>query len=142
MIMKKLLFIALVSMLISSCNVDDAIGQDFHFEILPIEEILMPESFTAGEFYQIDYSYYRPSTCYSFNELYYLVEGDFRTIAVINTVLEESDGLICESLDQELEWETLFFECKKNFGTYIFQFWQGQDENGDDIYHVIEVPVV
>ena len=71
--MKKLLFIALVSMLISSCNVDDAIGQDFHFEILPIEEILMPESFTAGEFYQIDYSYYRPSTCYSFNELYYLV---------------------------------------------------------------------
>jgi hypothetical protein len=142
MIMKKLLFIALVSMLISSCNVDDAIGQDFHFEILPIEEILMPESFTAGEFYQIDYSYYRPSTCYSFNELYYLVEGDFRTIAVINTVLEESDGLICEILDQELEWETLFFECKKNFGTYIFQFWQGQDENGDDIYHVIEVPVV
>ncbi len=56
--MKKLLFIGLFAMLFSSCNVDDSpIGQEFHFEILPIEEVLMPESFTAGEFYQIDYSY-------------------------------------------------------------------------------------
>lgn len=128
-------------MVFSSCSMDDSIGQDFHFEILPINEILMPETFVHGEFYQIDYSYYRPSTCHTFNELYYLAEGDFRTVAVINSVLEESNGLICEPLDSELEWRTLYFECKKNFGTYIFQFWQGQDENGDDIYLVMEVPV-
>jgi hypothetical protein len=142
--MKKLLFIGLIAMMFSSCSVDDSpIGQDFHFEILPINEVLMPESFTPGAFYQIQYSYYRPSTCYAFNELYYLVEGDFRTVAVINTVLEEKDGLVCEPLgpEDELEWRTLFFECTKDFGTYIFKFWQGQDENGNDTYMIMEVPV-
>jgi hypothetical protein len=141
-IMKKLLFIGLIAMMFSSCSVDDSpLGQDFHFEILPIEEVLLPESFTPGEFYQIDYSYYKPSTCYTFNELYYLAEGDYRTVAVINTVLDEANGLICEPLEDELEWRTMFFECKKNFGSYIFQFWQGQNENGEDQYLVMEVPV-
>ena len=129
-------------MVFSSCSEDDPFsGQGFHFEILPINEVLMPESFTHGEFYQIDYSYYRPSTCYAFNELYYLVEGDYRTVAVINTVLEETNDIICEPLEDELEWRTLFFECKKNFGSYIFKFWQGQDDNGEDVYLIMEVPV-
>lgn len=140
--MKKLLFIGLFSMVFSSCSIDDSpTEQGFHFEILPIEQVLLPESFTPGEFYQIEYSYYKPSTCHTFKELYYLAEGDFRTVAVINTVFEENNGLICEPLEDELEWKTLNFECKKSFGTYIFQFWQGQDENGDDVYLVMEVPV-
>lgn len=129
-------------MMFSSCGIDDEpFGQGFHFEILPINEVLMPESFTHGEFYQIDYSYYKPSTCYAFNELYYLVDGDYRTVAVINTVLEETDDIICEPLEDELEWRTLFFECTKDFGSYIFKFWQGQDENGEDVYLIMEVPV-
>jgi len=140
--MKKLLFIGLFAMVFSSCSIDNSSGEQvLHSEFLPIEQVLMPETFTPGEFYQIDYSYYRPSTCHSFNGLYYLAEGDFRTVAVISTVYEETEGLICEPLDMELEWKTLNFECKKNFGTYIFQFWQGQDENGDDVYLVMEVPV-
>lgn len=143
MIMKKLLFfIGLIAIIFTSCSDDDSpIGQDFHFEILPIEEVILPESFTHGEFYYIDYSYYKPTTCYSFNDLYYLVEGDYRTVAVINTVLEEGDGLICEPLESELEWRTMLFECRKNFGSYTFQFWQGQDENGYDTYLTVEIPV-
>ena len=140
--MKKLIHIVLFSMVFLSCSIDDTpYGPGFHFEILPINEVLMPESFTYGEFYQIDYSYYKPSTCYTFNELYYLVDGDYRTVAVINTVLEETDEIICEPLEDELEWRTLFFECKKNFGSYIFKFWQGQNENGEDVYLLMEVPV-
>ena len=129
-------------MVFSSCSVDDApFDQGFHFEILPIEEVLMPESFTPGEFYQIEFSYSRPSTCYNFNELYYLAEGDFRTVAVINTVLEETDDIICEPIENELEWRTFTFQCQKNFGYYVFKFWQGQNENGEDEYLVMEVPV-
>jgi hypothetical protein len=139
--MKKLLFIGLFAMVFSSCSLDDSVGQDFHFEIIPIAEVVLPESFTPGETYTIEYSYYRPSTCHAFNDLYYLVEGDFRTVAVINTVFEESDGLICEPLEEELEWKTFTFQCQKNFGVYIFQFWQGQNEDGEDTYLVMEVPV-
>ena len=140
--MKKLLIIGLFALLFVGCSKDEnPFGQGFHFEIIPIEEILMPESFTAGEFYNIDYSYYRPSTCHSFNELYYLADGDYRTVAVINTVLEEANGLVCEPLEDELEWRTLFFECRKNYGVYVFKFWQGQNEDGEDVYQIIEVPV-
>lgn len=140
--MKKLIFTSLLALIILSCSIDDSVEeQGFYFEILPVEEVFMPETFTAGEFYQIEYNYYKPTTCHSFNDLYYLIEGDFRTVAVINAVLEEAEGLICEPLNEELEWRTLNFECKKNFGTYIFQFWQGQDENGNDVYLTIEVPV-
>jgi len=140
--MKKLLFIVLFAIQFTACSRDEnPFGDEFHFEIIPIEEILMPESFTTGEFYQIDYSYYRPSTCHSFNELYYLAEGDYRTVAVINTVLEETNGLVCEPLEDELEWQTLFFECTKDAGVYVFKFWQGVNEDGEDVYQVLEVPV-
>jgi hypothetical protein len=27
-------------------------------------------------------------------------------------------------------------------GTYIFKFWQGEDDNGNDLYYIVEVPVV
>ena len=55
--------------------------------------------------------------------------------------IEENDGLICEPLNEELEWRVFNFECTKNFGSYIFQFWQGQDSNGNDTYLTYEVPV-
>ena len=140
--MKKLLYIALFSVLLASCSLDDdSNSQDYYFEILPIEEVIMPDSFIAGNFYTIEYSYKRPTTCYFFNELYYLPEGDFRTVAVINTVFEETNDLVCETLEDDIQWQTFTFECTKNFGTYVFQFWQGQDENGEDTYLVIEVPV-
>ena len=140
--MKKLLFIGLFAMVFSSCSLDDSpIGQDFYFELLPIEEVIMPDSFSEGNYYTIEYSYYRPSSCHSFNELYYLAEGDYRTVAVINTVLEETDNIICEPLEDELEWRTFTFQCTKDYGVYVFQFWQGQNEDGEDIYLVAEIPV-
>lgn len=131
----------LFAIVLVSCSKDNPLEQDFHFELVPIENVSLPDSFTPGEFYQIDYSYYKPSTCYEFNDLYYLAEGDYRTVAVINSVIEESGGIVCEPLEDQLEWKTLYFECKKDFGSYIFQFWQGQDDNGNDVYLVKEVPV-
>ena len=140
--MKKLFLFVLTAVLFTSCISDDSIEeQEFYFEILPIEQVFLPETFTYGEIYQIEYNYYKPTTCYSFNELYYLIEGDFRTVAVINSVFEKNDGLICEPLNEELEWRVFNFECTKNFGSYIFQFWQGQDSNGNDTYLTYEVPV-
>ena len=139
--MKKLLFIGLFAMAFSSCSLDDTVSQDFHFEVLPIAEVLMPEAFTPGETYVIEYSYYKPSTCHVFNELYYLAEGDFRTVAVINTVINESEDIICEPLEDELEWRTFAFQCQKSFGFYVFQFWQGQNDEGEDMYLVAEIPV-
>ena len=51
-------------------------------------------------------------------------------------------GFVFAQVEDELEWRTMFFECKKDFGSYIFKFWQGTDDNGEDLYLTVEVPVV
>jgi hypothetical protein len=55
------------------------------------------------------------------------------------TLVYENDN--CETLDNVTEDATFNFIVTSN-GSYIFKFWQGEDENGEDQYLTIEVPVV
>ena len=66
-----------------SCSLDNDV-QDFQLEILPIESVEMPESFTMGQTYPITVSYYIPSTCHLFKEFYYDKKNNVRTVAVID----------------------------------------------------------
>ena len=139
--MKKLILI-LVVITVWSCSTDDALVDDFSFEILPIHEVIdMPESVNYNDVYTIRYTYSLPSTCHSFSDLYYLTEGQFRTVAVISRVIEETNTVICEPLEEELVEGVFQFTVLNNAGTYIFRFWQGVDENGVDQYLVYEVPI-
>jgi hypothetical protein len=61
-----------------------------------------------------------------------------RTIAIQNIVQEEST---CSTLTDELVYATLDFYVTNN-GSYVFKFWQGVDDNLEDIFYEIEVPVV
>ncbi len=139
--MKKLLFIGFILVSLWSCSSDDPTEDEFHFEILPIESATMPEIMYHDEVYTINYTYLKPSTCHIFNDLYYISESNYRTIAVINTVLTNVDNVICEPLPDELVERTFTFYCESTSGSYIFKFWQGEDENGEDTYLVYEVPI-
>jgi len=141
--MKKYVFFGLLLSVFWSCNVDDTVQDDFHLEILPIRTVSnVPEAVFFNEVYTIDYTYEKPTTCYSYSDLYYLSEGEFRTVAVINTVLNETGTIICEPLIDEIEERSFTFHVENNAGTYIFQFWQGEDENGIDQYLIYEVPII
>lgn len=141
--MKKYVFFALIMSVFWSCSVDNSVGDEFHLEILPIRTVEgIPAQVHYNEVYTIDYTYARPTTCHLYNDLYYLSEGNFRTIAVINTVLNESETTICEPLEEEIEERSFTFHVEYNAGTYIFQFWQGEDENGQDQYLIYEVPII
>ena len=74
-------------------------GPNFSFEILPVESVVIPDAFTLGETYPITVSYFRPSTCHTFKEFYYLKENNVRTVAPINYAFERND---CETLENEL----------------------------------------
>ena len=134
--MKKILILSFILILISSCSVDDD-RDNFNLEILPIESIDIPDSFTIGETYPITVSYLRPSSCHLFREFYYDKENNIRTVAVIDYKFLRSD---CEDLEEELVEATFNFHVTSN-GSYIFKFWQGEDDNGDNQYLTIEVPV-
>ncbi|RLD30135.1 MAG: hypothetical protein DRI75_01110 [Bacteroidetes bacterium] len=139
--MKKIFFFGCVIVAFWSCSLDDSSNEDFHFEILPIESASVPTEMRFGEVYTIHYSYFRPSSCHFFNDLYYVAESNIRTIAVINIVLNANENNICESLTNTLEEKSFNFVVNNIEGTYVFKFWQGEDENGQDIYLVYEVPV-
>ena len=134
--MKKLFALGLILFLFTACSNDD--GYDFYYEILPVESVDIPEEFIYGETYPITVSYLRPTTCHYFREFYYKKVFNERTVAPVTYVLEKDD---CEDFDAELV-ESSFNFVVTGSGPYVFKFWQGEDEQGEDQYLIIEVPVV
>ncbi len=135
--MKKLILLFVLVLSLASCSLGDDSNNDFYYEILPIESVDIPTEFVLGETYEIHISYLRPSGCYLFNEFYYVSELNQRTVAVINTVYNRD----CQQFEDEIV-EVSFNFMVNNNGTYVFRFWQGEDENGNDTYYIVEVPVV
>ena len=140
--MKKVVLLSLLMCAFWSCSVDDRISDDYRVEILPIRSVLnMPESVNYNNSYTITYTYEKPTSCHNYSDLYYLSEGVYRTVAVINTVLNETETNTCEPLVDEIIERSFNFHVQNNAGTYIFQFWLGEDENGEDQYLIYEVPI-
>ena len=82
--MKKLVLLLSLLFAFNSCSTDD--GDNFRFELLPVESVEIPNEFTLGETYEITIRYYRPSTCHAFNSFYYEKNLNTRTIAVESIV--------------------------------------------------------
>ena len=139
--MKKILLFGFVIATFWSCSIDDSVDEEFRFEILPIETVEMPSSVSFNEEITITYTYLKPSTCHIYNDLYFVSEGDIKTVAVINIVINTNNALLCEPLTNEIEEKSFAFLIEKNQGSYTFKFWQGEDELGQDSYLVIELPI-
>jgi len=141
--MKKVTFIVMLLMSFLSCSTDDGAdpndGGSFYFQYLPIESVSMPQEFMFSESYVIEYTYYRPSSCHTFNDLFFDADNNTRTIAVINTV--SVDNGQCVDLQDELVTGRFTF-IVSDTETYLFRYWQGEDSNGNDIYLELEIPVV
>lgn len=132
--MKKILFAFFSLILMLSCSDDDT---NYHYELLPIVEAEVPNEFEYGNIYDITVKYNRPDDCYIYSDILYEYDFDTRNVAIISTVVEDNN---CEILDVE---ERLTFRVQAlQTSPYIFKFWQGDDENGNPIYLIIEVPVI
>ena len=136
--MKKLLLLSFLICFAFSCSPEEDDAQEFFYETLPIESVDMPLEFQYGNTYEIRMTYLRPSGCHVFNDFYYLSEFNQRTIAIITSVFPNQN---CEIFDNEEVEVTLNFRVN-DIDPYVFRFWQGEDENGNDMYYVVEVPVL
>jgi len=134
--MKKIL-VLIICMIALSCSLGDDTPDNYQ-ELLPVENVIIPEEFILNETYEISISYLRPTACHGFDDIYYRQEDNSRIVAVISTVFINNNN--CSTLNTELE-VTFNFKATQS-GIYIFKFWQGKDDNGNDTYLNIEVPVV
>ncbi|MFB9051935.1 hypothetical protein ACFFVB_02475 [Formosa undariae] len=148
--MKKLLLLFVAALTLASCDTDDDYSSNFTYGVLPTEVADIPEGMEVGKIYRITVDYIRPTDCYSFYTLDYkrstediedasgeLIDTQVRTIAVINRIFIEDD---CEELDVTTQ---VYFDFEPiSEGPYVFRFWVGEDEDGEDIFLEYETVVL
>ena len=139
MTMKKLIICLIMAAVTFSCslNNDESTVVDTQ-ELLPIEDVEIPDAFELGQTYEIAVTYLRPTTCHAFNDIYYLKQGNKRTVAIVSTVFNSNGN--CEVLTNNVLGATFDFEATE-LGSYVFKFWKGKDSEGQDTYLTVEVPV-
>ena len=133
---KKLLIATLVIFTFYSCDVGDD-NNNFEIKTLVIKEAVVPTEFEFGNSYTLKVVYDLPNGCHSFYDLFYQYDGPSRIVAVnslVNLNLECTEALI--------EEEHNFIVNVTQEEDYTFRFWKGKDNNGNDIFEDIIVPVI
>ncbi|MEH6408174.1 MAG: hypothetical protein V7767_12915 [Leeuwenhoekiella sp.] len=137
--MKKVfLFMGLLG-LITSCSVDDDNRQQFRYEVVPVEDVTLPDSLVLGQTYEIPVSFVKPTACYYFEGFDYQRQDSTRYVAVVNRVLDDTACADTDVTTDPTE-EILDFEVLYTYD-YVFKFYQGNDSNDEPIYLTKVVPV-
>lgn len=136
--MKKIFLLVLSMVVLNGCLPDDNDIRDISIEFLPIDSYEIPEEFHSGETYEITVGYTKPNDCYQFRDIFFAANGNERIVAVTNTI---DNALNCDFSPVQDE-ATFNFLVNGFFDHYVFKLWQGRDNNGNDLYTIVEVPVV
>tara|TARA_R110000850_G_scaffold78470_1_gene169676 strand:+ start:185 stop:592 length:408 start_codon:yes stop_codon:yes gene_type:complete len=134
--MKKLIA-CIIALLALSCSISDD-TQKSYVELLPVESAYVPDEFTRGEIYDITITFKRPSECHAFKDIYLKDESDGLFIAVMSTVF--TGNYDCPLIDNVIEKTFTFQPGQEDL--YVFKFWHGSTNSGDEEYIIIEVPVI
>ena len=125
-----------VAVALSSCKLEDD-RLNFRFVPLQIVSAELPDSFELNETYQIYVTYIRPSACVVYDGFDITDTG--RTTRNVVAIGSEFYDEPCTQALEEIE--TFFNFIVLYDEPYLFRFWSGQDENGNDQYIEIEVPI-
>ena len=138
MSLKKSIFLLLCFLAfgLSSCKLEDD-SVNFRFVPLQIVSADLPDSFTLNETYEIRVQFLRPSACVFFEGFDITKEGTTtRNVVAIGTEFyEQACTLAVEEQEATFNFIVLYED------PYLFRFWTGEDENGNQQYLEIEVPV-
>lgn len=128
--------VAAISFLFSSCSLDD--GPNFYFLPLQITSAELPESFTLNETYEIRMTYFQPDSCTRFYN--FKVRDEATTVRnIVVFGVKRTDQENCAEIIEEQT--TSFNFIVKYTEPYTFRFWQGENENGEQQYLEVMVPV-
>ncbi|WP_025742856.1 hypothetical protein [Aquimarina pacifica] len=136
---KKLFLMLVIIATFFGCSEEDDKKTNFLYELVTIQDAVFPEEFIEGEVYTILVSYFRPTDCHSFSGFDFTTSKNKRTIAVVNLVVDNND---CSDLEKTDLIEVSFDFQVGSENSYIFEFWEGRDENRENQFFTIEIPVV
>jgi hypothetical protein len=124
---------------LTSCSDDDDYyDYDFSLEYVNVISADLPDEFIFGQTYRMNVTIELPNSCYYYyNQYDYFYEGTSRLIYPIAHV---DEGVSCTPNSTETTF-SIPVQALQN-ETYIFKFYQGEDEDGQDLFLTIEVPVI
>lgn len=133
--MIKMFLVCVFVIVFTGCAVNDN-DTTFFYKLIPIKEVVIPEEFEKKKKYIITAYYLPPTNCHSFVGFDTKISKNEQTISIVNLIVNKNDCIENSELA-----EATFEFYSGNEEKYIFKFWQGEKENGDDQFLVIEVPV-
>ena len=137
MIKAKQLVFLFLSILLVSCSADSE-QDSFNYELIPVVAVDIPDELIRNENTVITTEYFRPTECHSFAGYDYQNEGNENIITILNVVVENQP---CGTLENDIVEASFDFVAGQE-SSYVFKFWQGRNEAGENQYVTIEVPVV
>lgn len=148
--MKKLILLFVSTLVFISCDVDDD-GPRTLLKAAEVTDIDVPEFFEAGKTYEIDVTYLLPDACHTAAGINAQRgsssngEEEWRDIYITGVVSYDSNLTDC---NKEAEGDELIKEAsfKMTIATnedepYTFYLWTGVDEDDENIYTEVIVPV-
>lgn len=133
-----LIIIVALSFTLTSCSNDDDYYHEYHLEYVAVKSAEVPDEFVFGRTYRINMTIELPNSCYYFyNQFDYFYEGTSRLIYPIAHV---DDGVPCTLNIRETTFSIPVQALQSE--PYIFKFYQGEDDDGQDMFLTIEVPVI
>lgn len=123
---------------ISSCSINDDSDENFYFESIEVISAEFPDTFKHGDIYRIRVNFERPTNCHFFEGFDFKSTGETeRTIVGIASAFSGDDcqDLADATIENFFDFEVLYSD------TYTFKLWAGKDDDGENEYLIIEVPV-
>lgn len=148
--MKKLILLFASSLVLVSCDVNDD-GSRTMLTAAEVTDVDLPEFFEAGKTYDIDVTYLLPDACHT-NAGINVHRGstsngedEFRDIYITGVASYDANVTQCdeEAEEVELERESTFklTISSDEDEPYTFYLWTGVDEDDENIYTTVVVPV-
>lgn len=134
--MKKMIYIFASLFLFYSCLNNDNNRINYNYEFLPIDEFVAPTSFTFGEKDTIKLKYSLKNGCYYFDDIHYEYKDTTRIVAV-RAIVDLDD--VCTQAILQNDYNLIVTASQEE--DYVFKFYKGKDNNGENIFEEVVVPV-
>lgn len=134
--MKKIIFLFLIALGITSCSLQGD-QPNFEYHLLPVTDVVVPNKYAVDSITNITLKYKRPTSCYYFNNFYYKPEGFTRVVAIEAVKSLQNDCTV----DNETIYEVNLKFKPIAQGTYHFKFWTGTNSSGVDEFLEYDVEV-
>ena len=122
---------------IFGCSTDDSPAEEpVAYEKVKILSTNLPAQLKVGDKIMLRLTYDRPTRCHKFLGIDY---EELKGALYFGVVTVYDKDQVCEN--EDLTASTSFEFTPEPVDFYIFKFWQGRNEQGEDIYLTVEVPV-